>query len=167
MKIILILLSVLIFDYFIIAQDFRDTNWGMSEKEVLSSEHFAPTKITSQEILYNESIFDMDCILFYEFYDSSLARAGYIFSEDYNNIKLYIGRFDKLKEVLISKYGKPTNEFKRSNSYNRFINWENEKTKIELILSDVFSVGFKLVYENPELSAKLKSEKESNDKNKF
>lgn len=140
----------------------------MSFNYVQLLEKLTPIEITPEKITYNENIFEMDCTLFYEFYDSSLARAGYIFSEDYNNIKLYLGYYEKLKKILVSKYGKPTNEFARwGKSPNRFADWSFEDTKIHLILSDVFSVGFKLVYENPALTEKLKLRKEKIDKEKF
>ena len=168
MKIKLILICIFINNSFLLSQDFRNTKWGMSFNYVQLLEKLTPIEITPEKITYNENIFEMDCTLFYEFYDSSLARAGYIFSEDYNNIKLYLGYYEKLKKILVSKYGKPTNEFARwGKSPNRFADWSFEDTKIHLILSDVFSVGFKLVYENPALTEKLKLRKEKIDKEKF
>jgi hypothetical protein len=100
----IICLTIMITAY---AQDFRQANWGMSKNEVKAIEN-AELDYESDDILgYNVKIGVNNFFCGYYFLEDKLYQAGYSYIDNHTNNNDYIVEYEKLKELLIQKYGKP------------------------------------------------------------
>ena len=133
--------------------DFRQTKWGMSKEEVISSEEKKPDAAIKNIILYNDiAAINLKCTLGYEFADDNLTMAGYHFTTEHSNDNDHIDDFKRIKELLIKKYGTPKidNETWQNDTYMHNPQlcgfaissghliysavWETENTEIYLML---------------------------------
>lgn len=95
------------------ATNFRNTRWGMDKAEVVRIEGRPDHDENSggmDIIQYPQRVLDMDCIVGYVFAYNKLAKAKYSFLARYEDKNQYIRNYEKLKDVLIQKYGKPSSE---------------------------------------------------------
>jgi hypothetical protein len=91
--------------------DFRQANWGMSKAEVraVEKQESIDEDIGGvQEIIaYNAKIASFDSYLGYVFVKNKLSGAGYYIQQEHVNKNDYIDDYNKLKDLLTQKYGKP------------------------------------------------------------
>ena len=101
--------------------DFRQTNWGMTMNEVLTTESLKVVSNENNRVFYQTSILNKDCYLFYYFEnDNKLSSAGYFFDIKHTNPNDYIEDYLKLQDSLCSKYGEPiTNKIVWKNNLYR------------------------------------------------
>ncbi len=91
--------------------DFRQVWWGMSYAGVRSAESSGVNaqvvqRSPSEKLLnYDDRIAEMDCNILYVFVTDKLVQADYIITEKHSNENRYIEDFDRLKKILVEKYG--------------------------------------------------------------
>lgn len=121
-KLILAGLLVVLFAQHGSADDynFRKTKWGMSIKQVKSSEPLDVLKEDEDFLLYKTSVIAKDVIIAYFFVDNQLVRTRYVLEESHTNKNDFIGDYNNFKEILSKKYGKPNQDE---------IFWKNELYK--------------------------------------
>jgi hypothetical protein len=92
---------------------FRNTRWGMNKGQVVRLEGSSNHRENSAGldiIQYPQKILNMDCMIGYVFADNKLAKAKYSFLADHEDKNQYIRDFEKIRDILIQKYGKPAGE---------------------------------------------------------
>jgi hypothetical protein len=166
--------------------DFRKVRWGMTIDEVKASETNKMEDENVTVIVYRCEVAGTDSSLEYYFTKGKLVKAGYIFQEEYRNLNNYISDFEKIKKILIRKYGLPTiydeqwlddlykdkpQEWGFAVSighlfYSSF--WETEATKIKLLLhGENYKVSHAVVYESKKLIHLLEEEKQKKEQEGF
>jgi hypothetical protein len=90
--------------------DFRKTKWGMSPDEVVASEGKEPQERSDNLAVYSTKISGKDFLLIYQFIEKKLAIAGYMLDEKHTNKTDYISDYNEIKELLVKKYGEPTED---------------------------------------------------------
>ena len=165
-----------------IKYDFRKTNWGMSEQEVKASENREILEIYQDGFAYKDKISGLNCNTVYQFTESKLYIAGYIFTELYTNYDRWIDDYHQLKSLLTKKYGESvkSGEFWSSETHKDmwsdgqnlgtavgmgylvyYTEWDTPKTKIWIGLKgDSFEVDLRIIYESKELEEWVKQIKE-------
>jgi hypothetical protein len=112
-KLIVSIIPLLAFSFYASAQsaetDFRGFKWGSSFANVQSSEK---ARFVSKEnddlLLYHDLLAGSDCDVVYQFNDNDKLIGGtYAFTKKYTNPQFYVQDYNKFKELLITKYGKP------------------------------------------------------------
>lgn len=112
-NLILSLLALVTFSFYATAQstetDFRGFKWGSSFANVQSNEK---SRFVSKEnddlLLYHDLLAGSDCDVVYQFNDNDKLIGGtYAFSKTYTNPQFYVQDYNKFKELLTTKYGKP------------------------------------------------------------
>lgn len=108
--------------------DFRNFNFGMTEKEVRKYEKDVNfiNAIDSDDSHYlfgNTKICNLKGTITYEFLNNKLNFVNFISDEEYINCSLYYDDYIKLKNLLIDKHGSPEieNKNKRGDLYNNNI----------------------------------------------
>jgi hypothetical protein len=94
-------------------RNFEEMKWGLSKKEVLEMEGkpSAQQKVKGLDImLYEQKVINMDCLIEYIFAANKLSRTKFSFSGDYLDKNDYLADYQKIKEALIQKFGKPVEE---------------------------------------------------------
>lgn len=147
-KLVLVFLLVLICG--ISFAEFRGTEWGMSQKEVMSIEKVELAG--DNEFLAGEgTILGYDCIIGYRFAEDKLCHSIY-FIDKYLPDRKLIQAFHNLKQSLTEKYGAPQIDLRQileqdlTSDYSEedlltlgyieyLVEWETEKTIIGLIAS--------------------------------
>ena len=87
--------------------DFRKTTWGMTKEQIKQSEH--PRTVideTDEVVMYETKLADFKIYPTYIFTGGKLTRGKYILNEKHSNKNDYINDYNKLKRLLIKKYGK-------------------------------------------------------------
>ena len=97
------------------ATDFRQTRWGMTQKQVLATESSRPSEArrnSGEVIVQYDSIrlAGLDSRVIYIFADDKLVRAKYLFDVEHDNQNDFIADFRTVEPFLREKYGKPANE---------------------------------------------------------
>lgn len=154
--------------------DFRDVQWGMSVNKVKEIEK---TKLISEQkgykdiLIYSDSLMGLDCHVGYVFVNDKLVRSKYIITQKHTNKNEYIYDYDRLKKILIDKYGEP--EWTKNNDDKTWLNslfkgspedwgkavsaghlvysseWHTPKSKIGLSLSgDNFEIELVIEYKS-------------------
>lgn len=90
--------------------DFRKTRWGMTIEQVKASENIKPWAESDDLIVYKITVAIMPTSSSYSFVNNKLARAHYFFEPKHINDTLYIDDFDRVKNILTSKYGEPAED---------------------------------------------------------
>ncbi len=92
---------------------FRNTHWGMNKSQVVRIEG-SPNHLDNSGgldiIQYSQKILNMDCMIGYVFADNKLAKAKYSFLAKHENKNQHVRDYEKLKDILVQKYGKPEAE---------------------------------------------------------
>lgn len=107
--------------------DFRGTNWGMTQAQVIATESAQPTAV---QLADGETVVRYDPVkhgdltgrLLYFFVDGKLVRAKYISNAQHAEKNDFIADFRAVEPVLMEKYGKPSAE--------RAV-WDNDQFQLE------------------------------------
>ena len=109
--------------------DFRNANWGMTIKQVRASEGSRKAQLVKDnQVVYFDTISSKSFLVSYDFIDNKLVSAGYILADEHSNENLYIQDYDKLKELLIEKYGEPSDKWLNGTKYSEKV-WLNDLFK--------------------------------------
>jgi hypothetical protein len=96
------------------AQDFRNVSWGDSKVAVEASEsgvEWGEYSDNMYEVLgFETSIVGLETYVVFIFVDNKLVRTKYFFNETHFNKNLYISEFDRVDELLQTKYGEGDKE---------------------------------------------------------
>jgi hypothetical protein len=171
--------------------DFRHTKWGMSMQEVKNTENGEPIdKFSKGDVLtYTSTLLDEKVVVVYTFSFNKLVRAKYMlakysesgwrvlfrsFPQQELTTGQFIVDFEKFKEELIKKYGKPLEEGwpLRKDLHNQlngeeglrvlekaikagegglFAKWKTDKTDILLLVSGKSGqINFDIAYNSRE-----------------
>lgn len=111
-RILLAIMIVLVMTECVLAADFRNVGWGMTEEEVIKVEELSLEKIDSGEkditqLVGKTKIDDFDCNLYYWFVKGKLAEACYSFWRKAQDPNMFVSDFQKIDKLLIAKYGSP------------------------------------------------------------
>jgi hypothetical protein len=112
--------------------NFRSTNWGMSQEEVISSEEkLEPVDKTENVIKYKTQILGKNVNLVYLFAQNKLIGSSYRLEDNYLNSQHFINTYNEFKRALMDKYGQPDKETKK------WLNpiYKNDRKKWGLALS--------------------------------
>jgi len=90
--------------------DFRKANWRMSKEQVKATEDKRPDLEEDTKLLYKVKIGENNFLCVYSFLKDKFYRSTYLFNETHTNKNDYIDDYERLKNVLIKKYGKPTTD---------------------------------------------------------
>jgi hypothetical protein len=104
--------------------DFRGFKWGTALGEVETAEK-APLeqKVKDDVLKYRSQLAGADCEVYYTFNDNDKLISGrYLFTKEYPNPELYLNDYNKFKDLLLQKYGKP---------YKEVQNWSNPTVQRE------------------------------------
>ena len=170
------ILFLMLFTLFIVTEvyaedyDFRKTNWGMSQKEVLASETSKPIGQNAEMIIYKCKILNKDVLAAYCFIQNKLCKAVYMLKNKHSNTNRFIKDYQDFKKTLTNKYGKPIEDetrwekefFKDEPSLRGmavsmghltyYCTWETDSTEISLMLTgDNFKINCMMGYESKEL----------------
>jgi len=88
---------------------FRGIPWRSSKKNVIDVEG-QPLDSDAEILLYRDIVANMETYVMFEFYNNMLTAGMYSFLHEHSNRNKYVDDFIKLKELLVSKYGKPEKE---------------------------------------------------------
>ena len=91
-------------------KNFRNTRWGMNRAQVVRIEGSPDYHENSgglDIIQYPQKVLNMDCMIGYVFAHNKLAKAKYSFIARFENKNQYISSYNKIKDILIQKYGRP------------------------------------------------------------
>lgn len=158
--------------------DFRNAKWGMSKEQVKKTELSKPIGENDGLLGYEDKIANLTCQIAFEFVDDTLSSAHYLIKEKHINDNDYITDFNKLKDLLSEKYGKPSMDkiVWKGSLYKGDVEhyglavisgelvyaaqWQTELTNITLILSgDNFTPYLAIMYESSQYKY-LKDKKE-------
>ncbi len=94
--------------------DFRGFNWGTSFSQVKLNEKAKPWESNDIQnskddvLYYDDQVGNSDVTVIYQFNDNDkLINGTYIFAKKYSDPQLYMYDFNKFKDLLTLKYGKP------------------------------------------------------------
>lgn len=90
--------------------DFRKANWRMSKEQVKATEDKRPDLEDDTKLVYKVKIGEDNFLCIYSFLKDKFYRSTYLFNETHTNKNLYINDYERLKKILIKKYGKPTTD---------------------------------------------------------
>ena len=112
--------------------NFRHTRWGMTQEEVIGSEEkMDPVEKTEHLVKYKTQVLGKNVVLLYLFAQNELIGSSYNLDDNYLNSHHFIGTYNKFKQALMKKYGKPNEEI--TNWLND--TYKNERKKWGLALS--------------------------------
>lgn len=127
----LLFLLITLFLTFKSQSQVRKTKWGMTKKEVISSESIKPLLNDSDGLAYKVKLAGIENYLFYFFNsDGKLLAAAYNISEKYASENSYLSDYLNLLEKLQEKYGEGTADMEWSNEL-----FKDEKQKWGLAIS--------------------------------
>lgn len=86
---------------------FRKTTWGMDRTEVIASENNDDYEEGENFLGYSGQIAGLPCTIRYVFVRDSLVRGKLAFTVQHANNNDFLDDFEKLKGMLIKKYGCP------------------------------------------------------------
>ncbi len=89
---------------------FRNTCWGMTRKRVKQAEVSELFHEEEHSLLYRGKIAELDCCIVYCLVEDRLVRARYVITEEHPDRNNHINDFEKVKEALTVKYGKPADD---------------------------------------------------------
>jgi hypothetical protein len=96
-----------------VPRKFEEMQWGVSKKQVLESEGkpLNQDKVKGLDIMkYEQKVINMDCAIEYIFAANKLRKTKFSFMNTYLDKNDYLEDYQKIKEALIQKFGKPLEE---------------------------------------------------------
>lgn len=115
--------------------DFKQFVWGSTLEEVIDVEgtYLASDKVDGKNdtvIIYRTKAVGMDVILGYYFCDNGLYQVVYSLDEEHTSGESYINDYEKFRDALTKKYGKPLfDRIKWNDSSMKEYYLENGKSK--------------------------------------
>lgn len=91
---------------------FRKSKWGYPKASVKNRESSKLTNENSSLLTYNTRIARFNLSISYFFTENKLTSAQYLIIEEGNNKMDYVDDYNRIKSVLINKYGKPKEDKK-------------------------------------------------------
>jgi len=91
----------------------QSAQWGMSIEQVLELEGKPAVRENSNgiEIIgYQKRVIDKDCLVGYLFADNKLFKTQYNFSENHFDKLMYLDDYEKVKSLVVQRYGEPEGE---------------------------------------------------------
>jgi hypothetical protein len=92
---------------------FGEMTWGQSKKQVVESEGrpLYQEKIKGLDIMeYQQKVNNLDCSIRYIFAANKLSQTRFIFMNNYSDKNTYLEDYQKIKDFLIQKFGRPLEE---------------------------------------------------------
>jgi hypothetical protein len=87
--------------------DFRNTRWGMSKEDVLTSESGEPVVKIDTQIGYFTEILDKNIYVAFIFANDQLVSALYALRDMREKLDDSLKDFEDFKQILTMKYGEP------------------------------------------------------------
>jgi hypothetical protein len=167
--------------------NFRKTVWGMTKESVKHTEKRKPVFDRENDLVYNDTLMSLNMGVFYHFVENKLVSSGYGVIEKHSNKNLYINDYKELKNVLLEKYGDPSDRWFDGEKYKEILwlndlykdnpshwgfaislghlvyqsCWETDETEIVLKLNgDNYEIQLNLVYYSKKLKHLEEKEKE-------
>jgi len=155
-------------------KDFRGFHWGVTFNEIKEREASRLVSEDDQQLVYDGILGNWQVQIAYDFVAGQLAQGSYSLLETHSNRNDFITTFDRIKELLIKKYGKPIDEaIWKNNLYrddpqewglaisighlNFRAKWNLVNTEIILFLTgENYELANYIFYYSKELSGKLK-----------
>jgi hypothetical protein len=89
---------------------FRNTSWGMTRKEVKTSELNEIAREEDNYISYKGKVLGLDCFIIYYFAGDILIRSQYAIVEQQSNENDYLRDYAKIQRAIKDKYGEPDSD---------------------------------------------------------
>jgi|GEM_PF-4164805 hypothetical protein len=105
--------------------DFRDSHWGDSVKEVLSTIKATNIQKDKKYISYAVMMCGFVCNVFYLFDNNHLTNAGFMVTEEYDDPQTFAADYDRFASFFNKKYGRPT---KGTNELSWYVNYDTVMT---------------------------------------
>lgn len=153
---------------------FRKTNWGMSKRQVKTTESLQIEEESDDVLVYGGQLLGRNAFIVFLFVNGKLARGRYVISQEHSNLTDFITDYDALRNSLMKKYGEPEqsqtvwkNELYKDDpsewgdaiSYGHLVyysTWENSETIVSLILcGENYEIQLTIEYESKELKPLL------------
>jgi hypothetical protein len=92
---------------------FDEMKWGVGKKQILEMEGkpSAQRKTKGLDIMdYQQKLINLDCSIEYIFAANKLSRMRFLFTTEYLDRNAYLEDYQKIKDALIQKFGRPLEE---------------------------------------------------------
>lgn len=162
----------------------RNSEFGMSLKQVVNIEKEKLLEKGDDYLFYSTTMNNYDYRLLYNFVDNKLYRIIYSLNENFVNMNNYITSYKDMKDKLTEKYGKPTGEEENWNndlykddaenyglavsighlSYTTY--WVTNNIEIHMLLSGEEYKVTSLIYYIDTNLAKIADDKKNNEEQK-
>lgn len=162
---------------------FRKAKWGMTQQEVIKSEGTQPEFRKDHMLMFKDTLLNFPVYAVYLFDNGKFYAGKYGFTQKHTNKSDFIDDFEKVKAVLIKKYGMPKDDYKfwKNKLYKDdpaqwglavslghvevSASWETVKAKMLLQLTgDNYQILFILQYHDPNYHKSEVSEEKELDK---
>jgi hypothetical protein len=87
--------------------DFREANWGITSDQVKMLEDAKLVMDNGKMLSYDGIVGGLPCQIVYLFVKDQLTNGHYFFKAEHTADSLHIHDYEKLKEVISKKYGRP------------------------------------------------------------
>jgi len=94
-------------------RNFEEMQWGLSKKEVveLEGKPADQRKVKGLDVMrYQQRVINLDCAIDYFFAANKLSRTRFSFAGDYLDKNAYLQDYQKIKDALVQKFGRPLEE---------------------------------------------------------
>lgn len=88
-----------------LAGDFREADWGMTKEQVEKLENSKKKSLSIDKILYLGELGNLEVMIGYHFINNKLVKGQYIFDNKHTDSNQYILDYNKINDLLCSKYG--------------------------------------------------------------
>ena len=87
--------------------DFRNTNWGITSNQVKIVEDARLVMDNGRMLSYDGTVGGLPCQIVYLFVKNQLTGSHYFFKVEHKVDSLYIRDYERLRESVSGKYGRP------------------------------------------------------------
>jgi len=94
-------------------RNFEEMRWGLTKKQIVEIEGKPADqrKVRGLEVMrYEQKVINLECAIDYFFAGNKLTRTRFSFGGDYADKNAYLQDYQKIKEALIQKFGRPLEE---------------------------------------------------------
>lgn len=92
---------------------FDEMTWGLSKKQILEMEGrpLAQKRTKGLDVMtYEQKLINLDCSIEYIFAANKLSRTRFSFTTEYLDKNAYLEDYQKVKNALVQKFGRPLEE---------------------------------------------------------